>query len=312
MRAGKLLLAILAILLVTIIVPSTIPKSYADDQNETLNTSGYIFRHNYDSFYGDTVDAVQSGSALTFSLTFVADNFRNFQRNITMGVKFDWSNHFENTSASTPVLMGQTNFITLTYTMPALTGQYANLNLTPHSWTVEVWDMALGAVWTNNCNFDNGFQSCRTFDNGYSLAIYSSAQATSMLTAQQAAAEISALGNILSNSKQAPPGTSSAIAALATAEEQLTIGETAYQTGNFATAQTDFQNALNSANAANSALATTGGGTDTATLTSIWLVAVAGLLGGIGALLLGFGGFNYLRRRARSPTSYVPAPDTKP
>jgi len=313
MRAGKLLLAILAILLVTIVVPSTIPKGHADDQYETLNTTGYVVRHNYDSFYGEFVDAVQSGSALTFTLTFVASNSPNFQRNITMGVKFDWSNHFENTSASTPVLTGQTNYITLTYTMPALTGQYANLNLTPHSWTVEVWDMALGAVWTNSCYYyDTGYQSCRTFNNSYSLAIYSSAQATSILTEQQASAEISAIGSILSSTKQAPPGTSSAVASLATAEEQLTIGETAYQTGNFATAQTDFQNALNAANAANNALASTGGGTDTATLTSIWLIAVAGLLGGIGALLLGFGGFNYLRRRARSFTSYVPAPDSKP
>ncbi len=313
MSRGKFLVAVLAILLVMLIIPSSIPTGHADDASENMNTTGYTVRRTYDSFYGQTVDAVQAGSTLTFTLTFMADSFRNFQRNITIGVKFDWMSSFQNTTSSTPVAMGQTAYVSLAYTAPSLTGQYTNLNLTPHSWTVEAWDMAIGAVWTNSCNYyDNGIQSCRSFNNNYPLAIYSSAQATSILTEQQASAEISAIALILGSTKQAPPGTSSAVASLAAAEEQLNMGQTAYQTGNFNNAQTDFQNALNDANAAQNSLATTGGGTDTATLTSIWLVAVAVLLAGISALLVGFGGFNYLRHRSRSLSTFTPSPESKP
>ena len=253
----------------------------------------------YDSFYGQTVDAVAAGTTFTFTVAFTADNFRNYQRNITMGVKFDWMSTFQNTSSSIPVQVGQTSFVIRQFTIPALTGQYAGLNLVPHTWTVEVWDMPIGAVWTNNCNFDDGTTSCRQFNQSYQLAVYSSAQASCIQAKQQAGAIITALSDVLSSSQQAPPGTNSAVASLTTAQAQLSLGETAYQTGDFSTAQTYFQNALNDANAAESSLATTGGGTDTANLTSIWIVTVAALMGGIGALLIGLGGFNYLRKRSR-------------
>ncbi len=217
-----------------------------------------------------------------------------------MGVKFDWMTTFQNTTTSTPVVRGQTAYISLPFIVPSLSGQYSSLNLLTHRWVVQVWDMAVGATWTAACFSDNGITSCRQFSAG-SIAIYSSAQASCMLNKQQAQNEINALADILSNTKQNPPGTSGAVAALVTATQQQSLGDTAYQIGNFNQAQTNYQNALNSANAAQSSLATTGGGTDTASLTSIWLVAVAGLLGGIGALLFGLGGFNYLRKRAVVP-----------
>ena len=300
MHNRKLVVAILALLTVPIFANFMVPIGHADDNSETITTTGFVLRHVYDSFYGQSVDAVQAGSTLTFTVAFVADN-QNYQRNITMGVKFDWMTSYQNTTSSTPVLRGQLAYIALPFAMPALSGQYASLNLTPHSWTVQVWDMATVAVWTTGC-FDSGITSCRLFTNSfYPVAVYSSSQASSMLTAQQASTEISALGDILSTTKQSPPGTNAAVASLVTAEQQLSLGQTAYQTGNFNQAQTNFQNALNSANAAQNSLATTGGGTDMASLTSIWLVAVAGLLGGIGALLFGLGGFNYLRQRAAVP-----------
>ncbi len=89
-----------------------------------------------------------------------------------------------------------------------------------------------------------------------------------------------------------------AVADLAAAEVQLNVGNNAYQTSNFNQAQTDYQNALNDANAAQSSLATTGGATDAATMTSIWLGAVAVLLGGIGAVMVG----------SASSTSYATSP----
>ncbi len=103
------------------------------------------------------------------------------------------------------------------------------------------------------------------------------------------------------------PGTSSAVASLAQAQTQLTLANNAYKIGDFNTAQTDDQNALNDANSAQSSLATVGGGTDTATLTSIWLDSVAILLGGIGAILVGFAGFKYLRGKTKALTSFAPS-----
>ncbi len=309
MQSRKVLVVVFALLLVGFVVPTSIPKGHADDTSESLNTSGYAVRATYDSFLGRTVDAVQGGNTLTFTLVFVANN-ANFQRNVSMGVKFDWMNNFQNTSGTTSVLANQVAYVTLTFTIPTLTGQYSGLNLTPHSWTLQVWDMALGSVWTNFC-FDTGTTSCRSFFNNYPLAIYSSAQATSILTRQQASAEITALQNSLRSVLQAPPGTSAAVAFLAQASEQLSLGDTAYQTGDFSTAQTDYQNSLNSANAAQSSLATTGGGTDTATLTRIWIEGVAALLGGIGAILVGIAGFNYLRHRSKAPSGYTPASPAK-
>ncbi len=300
-------MAVLAISMLSVFANSFVPKGHADDANESIITTGYLIRYNYDSFYGQTVDAVEAGTTLTFTVAFTADNFRSYQRNITMGVKFDWMSTFQNTSSSIPVQVGQTSFVIRQFTIPALTGQYASLNLVPHTWTVEVWDMPIGAVWTNSCNFDDGTTSCRQFNQSYQLAVYSSAQASCIQAKQQAGAIITALSNVLSSSQQAPPGTNSAVASFTTAQAQLSLGDTAYQTGDFNTAQTYFQNALNDANAAESSLATTGGGTDTANLTSIWLVAVAGLMVGSGVLLWGLGGFLRKSRGAEVRPSGVGA-----
>ena len=87
----------------------------------------------------------------------------------------------------------------------------------------------------------------------------------------------------------------------------MALANSAYSTGDFSTAQTDYQNALNDANAAQNSLSTIGGGTDTATFTSIWLDSVAILLGGIGAILVGFAGFKYLRGKTRALPSFTPS-----
>jgi hypothetical protein len=202
--------------------------------------------------------------------------------------------------------------LTLNYTVPNLTGGYSGLNLSPHSFQIEVWNGASGSTWTNGCG--SGYTeefwnygvfpykylgSCHEFYSG-SIAIYSSQQASAVLADQQAAAEINALDLSLHSVLQAPPGSSSAVALLAQASVQLSLGDTAYSNGDFGGAQTDYQNALNDANAAQASLATTGGGTDTATLTSIWIETVAILFGGIGALLVGFAGFKYLRARTKT------------
>src|SRR5881296_4069452 len=118
---------------------------------------------------------------------------------------------------------------------------------------------------------------------------------------------INSLNDVLGSTFTPAPGTSSALAMLAQANTQMALANNAYALGDFATAQTDYQNALNDANAAQSSLATIGGGTDAATFTSIWLDSVAVLLGGIGAVMVGFAGFKYLRGKTRALPTYAPS-----
>ena len=277
-------------------------------------------RGTYDSYLGGTVDAIQAGNVMTFNVIFTANSYV-YQRNLTMGVKFDWMTNYQNTSTYLAVYAGQTLTVTLAYTIPTLTGQYSGLNLQAHTWTLELWDMGTSATWNanNGCyDFNNTppyvQPMCRQFSsNGYpytyhELAVYNSAQASSYNSRLQASAIISSLNSVLGSTISPAPGTSGALASLAQANTQLTLANNAYSLGDFNTAQTDYQNALNDANAAQSSLATIGGGTDTATFTSIWLESVAVLLGGISAILVGFAGFKYLRGKTRSIASYTPSP----
>jgi len=143
----KFLIPILAVLLVGVAVPLSTPRAHGDDTNETLNITGLLARNTYDSYLGTNVDAVQSGKTLNFNVIFTANSYV-YQRNLTMGVKFDWMTNFQNTTSDTAVYAGQTITVTLPYTIPALTGQYSALNLQAHTWTLELWDMGQGATWS--------------------------------------------------------------------------------------------------------------------------------------------------------------------
>jgi hypothetical protein len=318
----KFLIPILAVLLVGVAVPLTVQRAHGDDTNETLNVTGLTARGTYDSYLQSTVDAMQAGNTMTFNVIFTANSYV-YQRNLTMGVKFDWMTNFQNTTSDTAVYAGQTLTVTLPYTIPALAGQYSALNLQAHTWTLDLWDMGTSATWNvNNGCFDfnnappNVQPMCRSFtSNNYPnhpLAVYSSSQTSSYNSKLQASAIITSLNSVLGSTISPAPGTSSALASLAQANTQMSLANNAYALGDFTTAQTDYQNALNDANAAQSSLATIGGGTDTATFTSIWLDSVAILLGGIGAILVGFAGFKYLRGKTRALPSYTPSASSTP
>jgi hypothetical protein len=316
----KFLIPILAVLLVGVAAPLSIPRGHGDDSSTSLNVSGFLARRTTDSYVGNGyVDAVQAGNTLTFNVLFTANSYV-YQRNLTMGVKFDWMNNYQNqTGAYTSVFAGQTVTLSLAYTIPALTGQYANLNQAAHSWTLQVWDMQVGANWHGSC-YDNNYYPypggiiypmCTSFGSSYygqwnPVAIYNGAQATSYNTRIQATAILQSLGAAFSSTNSPPPGTSAALALYSQANTQMVLANSAYSTGDFATAQTDYQNALNDANAAQNSLSTIGGGTDTATFTSIWLDSVAVLLGGIGAIMVSFAGFKYLRGKTRALPSFTP------
>lgn len=323
MTSRKFAATILAVLLVAIVAPMAIPRGHADDVNESITSTGYVIRNYYDPYLGRTVDTIKAGSVLAITIVFQADS-QVMQRNMSLGIKFDWMSTFQNSSMANPqnpydVYANQLTYLTLNYTIPNLTGAYSGLNLTPHSWIVEVWNGASGSTWQNGCGYGYTEEfygyvgtvykflgSCHEFTSN-SIAIYSSQQSSAVLSRQQANAEITTLRSALTGVLQAPPGSSNAVAQLASASVELSLGDTAYSNGDFSGAQTHYQNALNDANAAQASLATVGGGTDTATLTSIWATAVAAIFGGIGALLVGIAGYKYLRGRTRTLSGYTPS-----
>jgi hypothetical protein len=322
---GKFLVPILAVILIGVVVPLAVPKGHADDTygGTTLNVAGFLARRTTDPYLGNfPVDAVQAGNTLTFNVLFTANTYV-YQRNLTMGIKFDWMNYYQNmTGSSVAVNAGQTVTLSLAYTLPALTGQYANLNQGIHSWTLEIWDMPIGASWHGSCYDGNGYPPyvypmCNSFNSAYygqwnPVAVYNSAQASCYNSRIQATAILTSLGVAFSSTSAPAPGTSAALALYSQANTQMVLANNAYSNGDFTTAQTDYQNALNDANAAQSSLSTIGGGTDTATFTSIWLDSVAILLGGIGAILVGFASFKYLRVKTRALPSYAPSAPSAP
>src|SRR5437879_9905106 len=113
------LVPLFAVLLVAFAGPLSVQRAHGDDNNETLNITGLIARGTSDSYLGGTVDAVQAGNALTFNVIFSASSVV-FQRNLTMGVKFDWMTNFQNTTSETAVYAGQTIKVSLAYTITAI------------------------------------------------------------------------------------------------------------------------------------------------------------------------------------------------
>ena len=333
----KIYAAIVAVLMIGAAAASLAPRAHAFQSTSSLNSSGYAVRDYYDSYLGTYVDGVHAGNTLTFTVTILADS-NVYQRNISMGIKFDWMSAFQNAtnanpSQTYPLTANQIAYLSVTVNIPQLSGQYSNFNQQVHYYTLEIWStpqnqpsytgycptdyanygyyyyktgclMYSDYSYYNNCNYE-----CTV--SGHPLAIYSDAQNSVASTSQQAAAEIGALQTYFGSLTTPPPGSSAAAADLAAAIVQENLGQNAYRNGDFGTAQTDYQNALNDANAAQSSLATTGGGTDIATMTSIWLGAAAVLMGGIGAVLLGFGGFKYMRGKTRAISgNYTPSPSS--
>ncbi len=309
MQRRKILLALLSLMIVGFALPGSLPKAHAFQDSTNVQVAGYVVKSYPDPYLGPYVDAVQAGSTITFNVVMLASTYSYptvYQYNISMGVKMDWMTQYQNASNARPqntypVKPGQIASLSVDVTIPSLTGQYSALNQVTHTWYLEVWSTTSAQpYWTSNSCYDFGNNVGCVQRAGYNLAIYSSSQANSVLTKQQASAEITALQTTLHTSLTAPPGSSGAVALLAQASEQLTLGDQAYQRGDFSTAQTQYQNSLNSANAAQSSLAVTGVGTDTAIMTRIWIEGVAALFGGIGAILVGFAGFKYLRLRTKA------------
>src|SRR5207249_10027401 len=109
-------------------VPISVPNARRDDTGSpSLTCTGYLTRGYSDPYLTTAVDAIQARNTLTFIVLFTANSFV-YQRNLTLGVKFDWMTNYQNTTSDIAVFAGQTVTVSLSYTIPVLAGQYPNLN----------------------------------------------------------------------------------------------------------------------------------------------------------------------------------------
>ena len=259
-------------------------------------TGGILFQNFQDPKFG-TVDAAREGSTVSFNVLIRTDSDAG-QRNITVGVKFDWMTSWVNASDAGPsntleVAPDQYVTATVSVTMPSLTSQFVGYNLYTHTWQVRVWSGAASAPSTATCDSDLALTGCQTSAVRTGFAIYSNDQADGINAREEANEKIDSLSIPFGF-----PGTAKATSDLNQAKAERALGDTFYEDGNFATAKTHYQNALNLVNSAASALS----GGDAATYTNVLLGGIGTFLLGVGIFIAGLGGFWYLLRRPKTKT----------
>jgi hypothetical protein len=314
MQSKKILIACLSVLLVTLALPTaSIPRVHAFVNTPSVTLSGLAVSGFADPLTGTTVNGIASGAILTINVYLFASN-SVYQRNVTVGFKGDWMNSYQNAtnanpSSTLPLTAGQTATVTIAVTMPSSGA------ITPHGWTIAVWNGANNSRNASPCGSSNFGQdpppasagnSCGTLSNinaGYSpLAIYTSDQLSAAQANVQANQMIVSVNTAISNLRlhTSTPGVTAASGQLAQAQTELALGSQSWSNGDYSGAKNHYQNALNSANAAAGSLTNQGGGVDNATLVNLILGSTGIALIGIGALFAGLGAFSYWRRKPKA------------
>jgi len=294
----KKIASILAIAVLSLATPFfSMPRAHAFDDNTAVGITGT--QRYSDPFFGfSTVTSARDGSVVTFNVLLQASSVatpNTGQRNVTVGVKFDWMTSWTNASNANPsstlaVMPNQDVTVSVSVTLPSLTGTTAGYNLVLHSWQVLIASGALNSV--NACPSHTGLQGC-VFESGGSFAIYSGDQLDGMDARRAAEEKFQYLSTI--SGFAIGPGFAKLAADLSQAQAERDLGNTAYAAGNFGQARTHYQNALNLANSAASALS----GGDAATYTNVLLGGIGIFLLGVGVFIAGFGGFWYALRRPK-------------
>ena len=269
----------------------------------TVEMTGTVVQSYSDPLLG-TVDAAKESSPVSLYVRVVAGSVVG-QRNLTVGVKFDWMTTWLNASTATPtstlsLQANQIAIVPITVTMPALSAN-PGLNLARHTWEVRVWNSAKdssvsGVVGDCTSHSTNNVPGCASSGTFSGFAIYSNDQADAVKARQEANSKISSLTSTLSSLLELPPGAGRAAADLSTGSVELSLGDTSYANGDFTAAKTHYTNALNLANSAAGALQ----GGDSADFTNLLLNGTGWLLAGVGVLMAGLGGFMYLRKKPKS------------
>ena len=309
MQSKKILVTCLSLLLVGLSLSTySLPKAHAflASNGSSVTISGLSLTGYSDPIISRaTVNVASSGATVTFNIALFADNpTKDYQRNVTVGVKFDWMPAYQNASNA-----GSSNTLTMTANQESsVSVSIAVLSTTgmiPHTWKVLVGDGPQNKPIPSTCSGTDGTGNVCLISNGGPLEIWSndqiSAAQAKFQAGQQAANVETSIGLIRSISfSGSTPGLSSAAGQLAQANTEVSLGDQSWTNGDFGGAKTHYQNAVNDANAAANSLTAGGGGSDTATITNQVLNGVGIAMVGVGALLAGIGGFFYLRRKPKA------------
>ncbi len=301
----KKLATLLAISVLWLATPFlSVPRANAFHDGLSVELTGTMIKGT-DKFFDTIVTAAREGSIVTFNAKIMMSSLAG-QRNLTIGVKFDWMTGWVNASNANPastLAATKDQYVTATVsvTMPTLTGQFAGYNLYLHDWVLQVWSNKTNTPITKDtCIGDIAgapLAGCVPFFGG-DFAIYSTVQADGIALREEAENKIDHLTSRLTIpfGFASPPGWSKATADVSQADAELGLGDSYYDVGDFASAKTHYQNALNLANSAASGL----GGGESANYAGALMTSTGWLLGGVAAILLGLGGFMYLRGRSKT------------
>jgi hypothetical protein len=304
MQRKRILVASLSLLLVGLALPAAnIPRANAFHQAYSVTLSGLGLAGYSDSILnpGGARDIGTAGSTVTFNVVIFATS-TVYQRNVTVGIKFDWMTAFQNASNAGPsntlsLTANQQASVSIGIALPGSSGPI------DHSWTILLGMGPQNKLLPPTCS--SGDQDtatsvvCMTFTRpGHALfQIWSGDQVAAAQAKLAASTTIARVTPYIY-----PPSSAGTTAGgqLAQANTEITLGDTSWGTGDYAGAKTHYQNAANDANAAASSLANLGGGTSNASIVSTILGGTGTLLFGLGGLLAGVGGFFYLRRRPKA------------
>ena len=310
MQHKKILVACLSLFLVALTLPSySIPRAHAflTPNGMSVTVTGFALRGYSDPTItsGSTLDIAASGATVNFNVALFADNPTTaYQRNVTVGVKFDWMTAYQNASTAS-----SSNTLTMTASQAAsVTVSIAVLSTTamiPHTWRVLVGDGPQNKPIPYTCSGTDGTGNVCLITNGPAFEIWTSDQISAAQAKFQASEQIinvnAAIANIRSITfSGSTPGLTNAAGQLAQATTERSLGDQSWQNGDYGGAKSHYQNAVNDANAASSALTSGGGGSDTASITQQVLNGVGIALFGVGSLLAGIGGFFYLKRKPKA------------
>jgi hypothetical protein len=310
MQSKKILVACLSLLLVGLSLSTyNIPRAHAflANNGSSVTITGLALTGYRDNIItgGSSVDVASSGATVTFNVVLFADNPTTaYQRNVTVGVKFDWMSAYQNASNA-----GSTNTLTMTANQESSVSiSVAVLSTTgtiSHFWKLLIGDGPQNKAIPPTCAGTDGSGNVCLISNAGPLQIWSGDQIGAAQAKFQASTQAANVNTALLDIRAISlagtnPGLTNAAGQLAQASTESSLGDQSWQNGDYSGAKSHYQNSLNDANAASSALTSGGGGADTASITNQILNGVGIALFGIGSLLAGIGGFFYLRRKPKA------------
>jgi hypothetical protein len=308
MERKRILVASLSLLLVGLALPTaSIPRANAMLAGSSITVTGLSLTGYRDNVItgGSSVDVASSGATVNFNVVLFADNPTTaYQRNVTVGVKFDWMTAYQNASTASSsntltMTANQESTVTVSVAVLSTTGTIS------HFWKLLIGDGPQNKPIPSACSGTDGSGNVCLISNGGPLQIWSADQISAAQAKFQATTQADNVQSALLTIRAitlsgSTPGITNAAGQLAQASTESSLGDQAWQNGDYGGAKTHYQNALNDANAASSALTSGGGGADTASITNQILNGLGIAMFGVGALLAGIGGFLYLRRKPKA------------